>query len=427
MSTGVPTVPATTARRLFLAGQGLLDDPRRRVTADVVYETVKDMGFVQVDSISVVARAHHLTLAARLDNYQPALLDRLVDRDRRLFEQWTHDASLIPTVWYPYWYHRFRASGTRIMSNRWWLQLVGPEPEKVIDHVMQRIDSEGPLMAKDFEDEREPGTDKSWWGWKPAKAALEYLWHTGELAITRRVNFQKVYDLARRVLPQSDGNAPNEEEHIDWACRTALERLGVATAEEIAAFWSAVPSTRARAWCQQASASGEVVSVRVESVDGSQPRSAYAVADWEARAAQLAEPPTRIRLLSPFDPIVRDRKRALRLFGFDYHFEAFVPAPKRRFGYYVLPILEGERLIGRLDPKLYRDEGRLEIREVWWEAGVKETKGRRIAVEAAGERLAKLAGVSEVTMPKLWLGAPGRTPPPSVNLPPVHTRTRFRT
>jgi hypothetical protein len=395
----VSIVPAATARRLLLGAQGLLDDPRRRATADALYELIERLGFVQIDSINVVERAQHLTLAARMQGYRPALLERLLERDRRLFEHWTHDAAAIPSVWYPHWHVRFERYRKRVLEHPWWAERVGPDPQAVVAHVRERLRTEGPLMTKDFEDERPEGTDKTWWGWKPTKAALEYLWRVGEVAVARRVNFHKVYDLTERVLPHLHAvPPPGREEHAEWACRSALKRLGVATPSEIAGFWNAVSLEEARAWCRQAVETGGIVEVLAAAVDGAAPRRSYAVPDWEARAAALPAAPPRVRILSPFDPILRDRTRALRLFGFDYRFEAFVPAPQRRWGYYILPLLEGERLIGRLDPKLRRDEGVLEIRQLWWEPGVRLSKGRRMALEAAVERLAKLVGAERWEM-----------------------------
>jgi uncharacterized protein len=396
----LPIVPAAVARRLLLGAQGLLDDPRRRATPEVLDDLIYRMGFVQLDSINVVERAHHLILAARLQGYRPALLDRLLERDRQLFEHWTHDASAIPTLWYPFWKLRFERYRNKLGSNKWWSERIGPHPERVIAHVRERLVAEGPLLARDFEHERPEGSGK-WWGWKPQKAALEFLWWTGEVAVAGRVNFHKVYDLAERVLPAGVLAAPRPapEEHLDWACRTALERLGVATPEEIASFWKAIPLADARAWSERAAGGGEIVPVQAETVDGSRPRAAYAVPDWETRADALPPAPPRIRLLAPFDPILRDRRRTLRLFDFDYRFEAFVPEARRRHGYYVLPILEGERLVGRLDPKVHRGEGLLEVRGLWWEPGVKETKGRRAALEAALDRLARQVGAERWVLP----------------------------
>jgi hypothetical protein len=399
VSTELPLVPAVTARRLLLGAQGLLDDPRRKATPDGLYHLIERMGFVQIDSINIVERAHHLTLAARFQGYRPRLLERLMERERRLFEHWTHDASAIPIPWYPFWKVRFERYRRKVLEHPWWLERVGPEPQRVFDHVLDRIVREGPLMARDFEDERPAGTDKTWWGWKPQKAALEYLWRTGELAVAGRVSFHKVYDLAARVFPEAHAAPrPDDGEHLEWSCRTALERLGIATASEIAGFWNAVSLEDAKAWGAGASdrgGRGEIVEVQVETADGSKPRAAWAVPDWEARAAALPAAPPRIRLLAPFDPILRDRKRTLRLFNFDYRFEAFVPGPQRKHGYYVMPILEGDRLVGRLDPKVHRDRGVLEVRALWWEPGVQETKGRRAALEAALDRLARFAGAGQ--------------------------------
>jgi len=396
----LPTVSAAAARRLLLDAQGLLEDPRRKVTPDVVYELVERMGFVQIDSINVVDRAHHLILAARLDGYRREHLERLLERERRLFEHWTHDASAIPVRWYPHWRHRFGPARQRILEHPWWQERMGEQAESIVAGVLRRLEREGPLRTRDFEEERPAGAD-GWWNWKTQKAALEQLWHTGELAIARRESFHKVYDLAARVFPEAcAAEIPSSEEHLDWACRSALERLGVATAEELAGFFRAVAIEAAKGWCESAARRGEIVPVRLEAVDGSAPRNAWAWPDWEERAARAPQPPRRIRLLAPFDPILRDRRRALRLFGFDYRFEAFVPAPQRRYGYYVLPILEGERLIGRLDPKLHREEGRLEIRGLWWEPGVAETRGRMEALDAALGRLARFVGVESWTLPR---------------------------
>src|SRR5688572_19836130 len=259
-----PLIPAATARRLLLGAQGLLDDPRGRVTADRVYDLVERMGFVQIDSINVIERAHHLTLAARLQGYRPKMLDRLLERDRRLFEHWTHDASAIPTRWYPHWRFRFEHYRRRALEHPWWRERVGPDPQRFIAEVRERLAREGPLMTRDFEDTRDDSVDRTWWGWKPEKAALEYLWRSGEAAIAGRVNFHKIYDLAERVLPEAHtAPQPHREEHIDWACRTALDRLGIASADEIAGFWRSVPLEGVKAWCAQAKG---IAAVRVEAV-----------------------------------------------------------------------------------------------------------------------------------------------------------------
>jgi uncharacterized protein YcaQ len=390
----LPVVPRPVARRLWLDAQGLLDDPSRRCTPARLYRTVERMGFVQIDSINVVARAQHLTLASRLDGYRPPALAHLLEETRVLFEHWTHDAAAIPTRWFPHWHHRFALQRRRIEASRWWRERLGRTPASLLARVERRVRDEGPVLAKDFLDPEAKPRKSGWWEWRPEKAALEYLWHTGRLAVVRRDGFQKVYDLTERVLPDHHALPPPAEDvHADWAARSALDRLGVATPRELAAFWHLLSAGDAAAWCAARVKAGDVVAVRV---DGEE-TTAYAPADWERRSHRAPEPPDRIRLLSPFDPIVRDRRRALRLFGFDYRFEAFVPAPRRVHGYYVLPMLERDRLVGRVEPRLDRERGVLTVHGPWWEPGIRPTRARRAALAAALERLAAMVGARAIT------------------------------
>jgi uncharacterized protein YcaQ len=384
---GVRNDHSEIARLLFLHGQGLLDDPERPATPKRVLAGIEALGFVQVDSIATVARAHHLTLAARFFRYRPETLRTLVEDRRALFENWTHDAAVIPTRWFPHWQHRFLRMRERIHSSGWWRSRFGEDPDRTLAEVEERVRKEGPILARDFEGERQ-GEEEGWWAWKPAKAALELLWRSGRLCITRRVHFQKVYDLTERVLPEHHAlPAPPREAHVAWACTSALDRLGFATPRELAHFWAAIDLQEAKTWCARAARSGEIAEVE---------RGVFAPADFERRAARLGGAPEVMRLLAPFDPLVRDRKRALRLFGFDYRFEAFTPAAQRRYGYYVLPILEGDRLIGRIEPKLHRDTSTLEVRGVWWEPKVKLTRARRTRLREALERMARLANAQHV-------------------------------
>lgn len=395
----MPRVGRVIARRLLLDAQGLLHDPALKPTPARALAVIERMGFVQIDSINTVERAHHLTLASRFDDYAPSLLSKHLEGTRALFEHWTHDASAIPTRWFPHWNYRFDRQRERIHASKWWRDRIGERPEPLLERVERRIEEEGPLLAKDvFEEGETEGKSGGWWEWRPEKAALEYLWHTGRLAVARRVSFQKVYDLTRRVLPDHHAlPRPEREGHLDWVHRTALERLGIATPTELAAFWGLSTIAEAAAWCAQRARLGDgVVQVELEGAEGAAPRVCFAVADWEARAREAPDPPDQIRLLSPFDPICRDRKRALALFGFDYRFEAFVPAKKRKYGYYVLPMLEGDRLIGRIEPKMDRSRSVLEVLGTFWEPGVKPTRERRARLQAALERLARLVGASSI-------------------------------
>lgn len=390
----MPLIPTASAQRLFLGAQGLLADPGKRVTTVALQGLIERLGFVQVDTINVLARAHDLTLFSRLEGYRPEQLRKLLEDKRSLFEAFTHDASAIPTAWFPHWQPRFRRDRARMQAHAWWqYHFRGTDGAQVVADVKARITQEGALKSSHFEHPEKRGP---WWGWKPQKAALDFLWRSGELMIPRREGFQKVYDLTERVLPEHHAlPCPEPAEHLSWACDTAAERLWVFTPKELADFWNSIEAVEAKAWCAAAEKDGRIVAVQVESADG-EVRPAFALADWEARLARLPEPPARTRLLCPFDPILRDRARALRRFGFDYRFEAFVPEPKRQYGYFVMPILEGDRLVGRLDPKLHRDRGLLEVRGLWWEPGIRVTKARRRGLDEALERMAAFVGAEQI-------------------------------
>ncbi len=395
----VPHITAAQARTLLLDAQGLLEDPTRRATVKSVERVVEKLGFVQIDSISRVERAHHLTLGARLDGYRPALLDRLAFEKRALFEHWTHDAALIPIALFPHWKPRFSRFAARARASRWYRERLGDDAARTIARVHRRVSREGPLRARDFE----RGADRpatGWWDWTPEKMALEFLWRTGRLSIAGRESFHKVYDLTERVLPEAHMRPePSSEAHVEWACRSALERLGVATSSELAAFWAAIPSAHVSAWCREAVSTGRVVPVSVHGIDGAKPRAAFAIPDWEVRLRRAPEVPERTRLLSPFDPLLRDRKRLERLFGFDYRFEAFVPAARRRYGYYVLPILERERFVGRLDPRHDRERGVLVVERLHWEPSVPATRARLRGLDDALANLAARIGARSVERP----------------------------
>jgi uncharacterized protein YcaQ len=220
------------------------------------------------------------------------------------------------------------------------------------------------------------------------------------LAIRGRDRFQKIYDLTERVFPNFHAQpAPNEGAHVEWACSTALERLGIATPAEVAAYFDAITIAQAAQWSKMAVREGRISPVLVESEIGL-PRKAFALHDWQRRVRRASEAPDRIRPLAPFDPIIRDRKRALRLFGFDYRFEAFVPAPKRKYGYYVLPLLERDRLVGRLDARTDRDASALVVERLWWEPKIKPTRERQRKLSAGLAVLARQIGVEQITYRK---------------------------
>lgn len=363
------------------------------------------IGFVQIDSVDTVARAHHMILSARRRDYRPSQLSELLEVDRSLFENWTHDASAIPTAFYPHWQLRFRRGADRLRER--WRTWRRAGFEEKFDGVLDHIRRNGPVMAREL---RDGGRRKAtgWWDWHPSKTALEYLWRTGELAVTRREGFQKVFDLTERVIPQTHRiPAPDERETLDWACSSALDRLGFATPGEIAAFWATATPAEAKAWCTTSLAEGKLAEIEVEGAAPDRIRKVLVRPDGIGGPVPA---PKRIRVISPFDPLIRDRRRTGWLFGFSYTIEIFVPAAKRRYGYYVFPLLEGERFIGRVDMR--RRDGVLAVRAFWPEPGVRLGRGRMGRLEGELERTARFAGCDGVRYANGWVrtapGSPSR-------------------
>lgn len=388
------------ARRLFLDRHALAETPAGPATGPALAALIERLGFVQLDSINTVERAHHMILWARRPAYRPAALKRLHETDRALFEHWTHDAAVIPTQFLPHWHLRFARDADRMRSR--WREWQGPEFEAKIDDVLAHVRDNGPCGSGDV------GTDETrgkggWWEWHPSKTALEFLWRSGKLAVTRRDGFAKIYDLAERVYPGCE--PPDPAQTIDWACNAALDRLGFATSGELAKFWDKVTPDEARDWCARALARGEIAEIAVEGADGATRRH-FARPDVLTAAAEAPEPTSRLRILSPFDPALRDRARTERLFGFHYRIEVFVPEAQRRYGYYVFPVLEGDALIGRVDARAKRADGVLQVAGFWPEPGVRMGKARMARLEGALQRLSRFSGCEQVGYDPGWRREP---------------------
>jgi uncharacterized protein len=396
----VPVLTNPAARRLFLDRHALAEAPSGPATGADLAALIDRIGFVQVDSINTVERAHHMILWSRRQAYRPAALKALHEKDRGVFEHWTHDASILPIHLHHYWQHNFPRREER-MRKSWanWFR-AGYEPQ--FDALLARIAAEGPVTTSDV-GEGEARSSGGWWDWNPSKTALEWLWHTGKLAVTRRDGFQKVYDLAERVIPVAyRGTPPHTEALIDWSCNAALDRLGFADASELRGYWWLITPVEAKVWAMGALKRGDVVEVEVGGADGRLKRS-LARPDVVQVAAAALQPVSRVRILSPFDPALRDRDRAEFLFGFYYRIEVFVPEPKRKYGYYVFPVLEGDRLIGRIDVKAFRDVQALRVKGFWPEAGIRMGHQRLARLEAELDRLARFAGCDRTEYLPGWL------------------------
>lgn len=373
-----------TARALWLGSHGLAQAPTRPLDTP---QLIKQLGFVQLDTIQVVSRAHHHILWSRNQNYREHMLDPLLRSTRQVFEHFTHDASVLPMEFLPMWQRQFSRKKAQVGRSNWFGKYLEPE---LIDEVLRRIGEHGPLSTKDFETKISGA--KTMWKRPPHKMVLDYLWYSGELATSHRDGFTKYYDLAERVYPQ-DMPKLSDTEQITQLCRTAVNRIGFGTLGEIHKFWEACERAEVQSW--RTRDAKNLIETEIQGADGSWTK-AVACADIEERVRTLQNPTSRLRILNPFDPAIRDRKRLARLFGFDYTVEMFVPAMKRKWGYYIYPLLEGNRMVGRIEVKGDRAKGTLTLTKFWTEDARLRTKQRTDKLEAELKRLAKLAGLSEV-------------------------------
>ncbi|MEQ5871742.1 YcaQ family DNA glycosylase [Sagittula sp. NFXS13] len=364
-------------RRLWLAAHGLSGAPSGADAMGVI----RELGFVQLDTIQVVSRAHHHILWSRAQSYREPMLDKLL-RKRQVFEHFTHDASVLPMEMLPLWQRQFERMKRKV-GGSWY---VGVASDALTQEILTRVREEGPLCTRDFDTVVEK---RAMWQRPPHKKALDYLWYAGELATCHREGVIKYYDLAERVFPEVE--VLPEQAQIDGLCSAALDRLGFGSATEIRKFWDAVDPAEVKAWAEAA----RLIPVEIEAADGTW-SAALAAPDIEARLASAPEPTGRLRILNPFDPAIRDRVRLKRLFGFDYTVEMFVPEAKRQWGYYVYPLLEGARFVGRIDVKGDRKRGTLIVNRLWWEPGVRPSKARDARLATELDRLCRLAGLSQV-------------------------------
>lgn len=393
-----PFLDNQRARRLFLKRHLLLQQGSGPGTNADLDKVLFDLGFVQVDSVNTLARAHDLILWSRRGQYRPKALERLVSQRRSAFEHWTHDASVIPMQFYPMWRLKFERDEGRMRSR--WSSGRREGWEAHIAYVRHHIAEHGATCSRDVGEDEARGSS-GWWDWHPSKTALEFLWRSGQLAICHRRGFRKYYDLAERVIPADYLHRQyDDDEIIDWAMHEALRRLGFGTSSELAAFFDIVSKSEAKDWCAKALEAGRIVEADIEMADRSRRRS-FTNAQTLDEAASLPEPTSRVRLLSPFDPALRDRARAERLFGFHYRIEIFVPEARRRYGYYVFPVMQGDQMIGRLDAARIGDS--LQARAFWPEEGVRMGKARTAGLTSELERVRHLAGVGSVEFAKDWL------------------------
>lgn len=338
-------------RRIAVSAQGLGKPAAFGKGKSAVLKAIERLGYVQIDTISVVERAHHHVLFSRVPDYQPEYLDELL-RAGDIFEYWHHAASFLPIRDYRFALPRmtqFRQGDEQWMRSR---------DREEIKRTLARIRAEGPLRSRDFSEHNEKRT--GWWDWKPAKKALEQLFMEGELMVVSRDGFEKTYDLTERVLPASlDTTPPTLAELAQHLVESTLNSHGCAQPPTFTHLRRGMALRKAvEKVLDDKCATGQLT--RLQTDDG---QTWFVCNDlWEARLPTIRRPS--VTVLSPFDNSVIHRNRGQRLFNFDYVIECYVPEPKRQFGYFCLPLLLGDTFIGRLDAKAHRREQRLELKHL---------------------------------------------------------------
>ena len=379
-------LPLRAVTALFLERQHLARPRALALTPRRLTRFVEDVGGLQLDSINVLERAHYLTVWSRFGPYDRAWLDRVVCRRRLLFEDWAHAACLVPTTALPWWRRAMLDYRGRHTGWSDWLR----RNTKVLVRVKEAIAANGPMGNADFEGRRPAG---GWWSWRPSQHALHHLWMTGALTIHSRQHFHKRYDLMERAMPAAAaGEAVTAEEFWRWHVERSLRAMGAATEQDLAGYltFPRSGSGHRRQALRAMLERGEVSEIEVEGRPG---RWLTLTRDLPALARAGRVPAARgTTLLAPFDSLLWFRGRVSRLFGFDYRIEVYTPGDQRVHGYYTLPILHDGHLIGRVDAKTHRAEGRLEVRHVHFEPWF----AAAAAPPAGGERLDREAGLAGV-------------------------------
>jgi uncharacterized protein len=389
---GTPYLSLQQARQLQLAAQGLLQPTPKAATRAALRACIERMGLLQIDTIHVVARSPYLVLFSRLGAYPQPWLDEALAQGQ-VFETWAHEACFAPSA--DLLAHRlFNAQARR----HWGLvnaQKSHAKQRPALDKLLAHIHANGPVKSSDFE--RPEGTASAWWGWKDEKRWLEALFASGELMVARREKFQRVYDLTQRVAPQLAAPSANPAT-LAQVCQQFTEKsvaaLGITQARWVHDYYRCKPRLK-DADLDALVEQGLLLRVAVEGWEAP----AYVHASQSAflkKALANKLQATHSTLLSPFDPLVWDRERALTLFDFDYRLECYTPEAKRVHGYFVLPILCHGELIGRLDAKAHRGEGVFEVKALHVQAGAAWTETQMQEVAKAIQRCAAWHGTPRV-------------------------------
>lgn len=364
------------ARRVALAAQQFLGAGGTPRSARGIADVVRRLGVVQIDSVNVLVRSHYLPIFSRRGAYSSALLERAAYEERMLFEYWGHEASFLPIELYPLF--RWRMDDARNGVGTWGrLRRYATSHQSLVTAVVDQIRERGPLGAGELAD---GGKSKgSWWGWSQGKEILEWLFWIGAVTTARRRNFERLYDLSERVVPDAIRTlpVPAPEQAQRELMSIAARALGIATARDLRDYYR-LPAKESATRLSELVEQGTLLPVTVEG---------WKQQGYLHRDARIPRHAAVAALLSPFDSLIWERQRTERLFGFHFRLEIYTPSHKRLHGYYVLPILLGDRLVGRVDLKSDRHSGLLQVKGGSVEAGIEATG----VIEPLAQLLTELA------------------------------------
>lgn len=375
-------ISISDARNLILSKQLLLQNNKCKTKYDLL-NLIDTLGYLQIDTISVVERSHHHILWSRMPTYKKEMLSELLEKDKLIFEYWSHAASFLPVT--DYKFSLIRKNNIAKKYKSW-----GSANNRIIKRVFDRIKSEGPLQSKDFDDKRK--SSSGWWDWKPSKDALDFLFHTGKLMVAKRNGFQKVYDLTERVLPECNGiSIPSEKELYAHLIMKSLKSNGIVTEKEIM-YLRRYDKSIFKKILDELREDNIIREVRINN-SGNE---VYFTTEDNLNNAENIKHKNIIHILSPFDNFVIQRKRLKEIFDFDYQIECYVPKPKRKFGYFVLPVLKGNKFIGRIDAKASRDTGTFRVINFFPEVNFQYSKSSGYNLIKKINSLSEFSGCSQV-------------------------------
>tara|TARA_B100001123_G_scaffold444991_2_gene595349 strand:+ start:5401 stop:6561 length:1161 start_codon:yes stop_codon:yes gene_type:complete len=381
-------ITITQARRLsVIASFGSRNNRKGKLAT---LEIIQNLGYVQIDTISVIERAHHHVLWSRQPDYKPIFLSELLSEDKRVFEHWAHAVAYLPMDDYRFYLPKMESNRKPPSGKQ--IREVYNLAQPLFKSILKRIKEEGGLASKDFDHKRKRSSE-GWWDWKPAKFALEFLYLRGDLMVSSRRNFQRVYDLTERVLPKGINlKLPDEEERAEHQIRRCLQSMGLARETEIVKYLVIADRKVIQQVLHDLVSGGKVEKLIIKGLKDD----VYYALSKSLELGGSTRSTGGVSILSPFDNMTIQRERMRLLFDFDYTIECYVPAAKRKYGYFVCPILWKNDLVARIDMKADRKARKFRVLNLHYEESLKNKYRFEAALTPALQKFATFNGCEVV-------------------------------